>query len=138
MPNGATGSTSWSRSQRGTGVSPVKDPFGVQALACPDQCSLKAELRTCTRRIFVRLGVRRTCETVSKIPNGATRSTWWPRSQRGTGVSPVKDLFGVQALACPDQCSLKAELRTCTRRIFVRLGARRRMGDCLENTERGN
>src|SRR6266704_1531895 len=24
-------------------------PFGVQALACPGQCSLKAELRTCIR-----------------------------------------------------------------------------------------
>src|SRR5438876_10639552 len=56
MPNGATGSTSWPRSQRGTGVSPVKDPFGVQALACPDQCSVKAELRTCARCIFMRVG----------------------------------------------------------------------------------
>src|SRR5437667_2809819 len=31
-------------------------PFGVQALACPAQCSLKAELRTCAHRIlFLRM-----------------------------------------------------------------------------------
>ena len=39
------------RKARGTGVPPVRsenlNPFGVQALACTDQCSLKAELRTC-------------------------------------------------------------------------------------------
>jgi len=34
----------------------MKDPFGVQALACPDQCSVKAELRTCARCIFMRFG----------------------------------------------------------------------------------
>ena len=27
----------------------VRGPFGVQALACPTQCSLKPELRTCSR-----------------------------------------------------------------------------------------
>jgi len=31
-------------------------PFGLQALACPDQCSLKAELRTGARCIFMRFG----------------------------------------------------------------------------------
>ena len=41
----------------------MKDPFGVQALACPDQYTLKAELRTCARCIFIRLGVRSTWET---------------------------------------------------------------------------
>src|SRR5438034_9011751 len=35
---------------------PVKDPFGVQALACPDRCSLKAELRTCAPSTFMRFG----------------------------------------------------------------------------------
>src|SRR5213593_4088999 len=49
----------------------------------------------------------------------ATRSTWWPRSHCGTGVSPVKHPFGVQALACPDQWSLKAELRTCALHFHV-------------------
>jgi len=41
------------RKARGTGVPPVRsenlNPFGVQALACTDQCSLKAELRTSAR-----------------------------------------------------------------------------------------
>src|SRR5213078_2639796 len=41
--------TAMPRSHRGTGVSPVNGPFGVQALACSCLCSLKAELRTCAR-----------------------------------------------------------------------------------------
>src|SRR5205809_1403755 len=41
--------TAMPRSHRGMGVSPVNGPFGVQALACPAQCSLKAELQTCAR-----------------------------------------------------------------------------------------
>jgi len=48
--------------------------------------------------------------------------TAMPRSHRGMGVSPVNGPFGVQALACPAQCSLKAELRTCAHRIlFLRM-----------------
>ena len=48
--------------------------------------------------------------------------TAMPRSHRGMGVSPVNGPFGVQALASPAQCSLKAELRTCAHRIlFLRM-----------------